>query len=189
MSKQLLTKWTTPIAQMLDTRSVWNAEKMLEEVMAHPAIMKDVKVGSLRISDLKEEFPHCTQYIESELRFQVEHYVRGAFSHDVKNLTWSAWVHTCFNGNGLVPHYHMGDEHVASIFYLTESKAGLFLRNPLANQIRNWPQEILTGPHMRDMRIDPWPGLFVVFPTYLDHYVMAAESDFRVSIAIDWCFE
>jgi hypothetical protein len=28
-----------------------------------------------------------------------------------------------------------------------------------------------------------------MFPTFLDHYVMAAEPDFRVSIAIDWCFQ
>jgi Putative 2OG-Fe(II) oxygenase len=189
MSKQLLTKWTTPIAQTLDTRSVNVAAEMLEEVMAHPNIMKDVKVGSLRISDCMEEFPICTSYIQNVLRPEVDMYVRGAFSHTPKNLRWSAWVHTCLNGNGLVPHYHMGDEHITSIFYLTESKAGLFIRNPLANMIRNWPQEILTGPHMRDICIDPRPGKFVAFPTYLDHYVMAAEPDFRVSIAIDWCFE
>lgn len=183
-----MTRWDTPIEQLISTRSVWNAGKMLEEVMAHPNIMKDVKVGSLRISDCKEEFPHCTEYISTVLYDEVMHYLRKAYSHTPHNLRWSAWVHTCFNGNGLVPHYHMGDEHVASIFYLTDSKAGLFIRNPLANQIRNWPQEILQSA-MRDVRIDPRAGLFVAFPTYLDHYVMAAEPDFRVSIAIDWCFE
>jgi hypothetical protein len=164
------------------------ASLMLEEVMQHPDVMKDVKVGSLRLSDRKDEFPLSVDYIDTQLRHEIEMYIRSNYQHHAKNLRWSAWVHTCFNGNGLVPHYHMGDEHLTSIFYLTRSKAGLFIRNPLANMIRNWPQEILKG-EMADYRVDPRPGYFVAFPTYLDHYVMAAEPDFRVSIAIDWCFE
>lgn len=183
-----MTRWETNIDQHVNTLSVKAASLMLEEVMMHPSIMKDVQVGKLRISDLKEEFPICTDAIEMMLKRDVDDYVIKTYGHKPKNLRWSAWVHTCLHGQGLVPHYHMGEEHLTSIFYLTRSKAGLFIRNPLANMIRNWPQEIVQGT-MRDVRIDPRPGLFVVFPTYLDHYVMAAEPDFRVSIAIDWCFE
>lgn len=184
----MIHRWETPIQQHINTRSFTSASLMLEEVMMHPAIMKDVKVGSLRISDLKEEFPRCTEYIENDIRHEMEMYIRSAWRHEATELTWSAWVHTCFHGQGLVPHYHMGEEHIASIFYLTNSKAGLFIRNPLANMVRQWPQGVLHGA-MKDVRIDPRPGLLVAFPTYLDHYVMAAEPDFRVSIAIDWCFK
>ncbi|BAQ02606.2 hypothetical protein [Ralstonia phage RSL2] len=162
--------------------------KLLDEVMSHPAIMRDVKVGSLRISDRKDEFPQCTQFIENHLQDELKGYVYQEFGHRVKGVRWSAWIHTCFRGTGLVPHYHMGDEHFASVLYLSESKASLIIRDPRANMVRNFPQEILKT-NFADYKLDPRPGDFVMFPTYLDHYVMSDEPDFRVSIAIDWCLD
>lgn len=179
--------WGVPI-------SSWNLSHavkelgLLDEVMQHTKIMADTKVGSLRISDLKHEFPNFTKFIDVMLAPYIMEYMNTMYGHAPKGLTWSAWVHTCIHGQGLVPHYHMGDEHLASIIYLTDSKANLVLRSPRANMIRNWPQEILTSVE-KDHVVHPRVGEFVVFPTYIDHYVMATEPDFRVSVAIDWCFQ
>lgn len=179
--------WSTPIGTDNFVNFV-RAGKLLDEVMNHPEIMAQTKVGSLRISDRMDEFPHLTQFIQHRLTHRFEHYMYQAFGYRPRRVSWSAWVHTCFHGQGLVPHYHMGDEHVASILYLTESKAGLVVRDPRANMVRNFPQELLKT-NFQDYQHNPREGDFIIFPTYLDHYVMAAEPDFRVSIAIDWCFE
>jgi hypothetical protein len=179
--------WNTPIGK-------WNyAEKtvelqLLDELMQHPAVMQDTKVGSLRISDRKEEFPKLYNFIDTHLRWAFRRYMNSCFDHHPSEVSWSAWAHLCLHGQGLVPHYHMGDEHLTSILYLTESKANLVLRDPRANQVRNWPQEILKT-HYPDYQVHPRVGDFVMFPTFIDHYVMAAEPDFRVSVAIDWCFQ
>lgn len=179
--------WCTPIGHENFQPEV-DGYKILDEVMMHPDIMKDVKVGSLRVSDRKEEFPQLVALIEHTLQRSVDNYVRENFGREPEETTWSAWVHTCFHGQGLVPHYHMGDEHLTSILYLTESKANLVLRDPRANMLRSWPQDILKT-RLADYQVHPRVGDFVVFPTFVDHYVMAAEPDFRVSIAIDWCFK
>lgn len=179
--------WITPIGQTSFFTAVQH-EKLLDEVMQHPEIMAEIKVGSLRISDRKKEFPKLASFIENVLKPHAKYFIQDFYDHRPEDLRWSAWVHACINGAGLVPHYHMGDEHMASILYLTESKANLVLRNPMANMMRNWPQEILKG-HYADVQVNPRVGDFVIFPTFIDHYVMAAEPDFRISIAIDWCFE
>ena len=179
--------WTTPIGQR-NYLQFFDFKKLLDEVMAHPKIFDDVKVGSLRISSRKEEFPTFVSFLESYLNLEVVNYVKKNFGREPKDMTWSAWVHTCIHGQGLVPHYHMGDEYLTSILYLTESKADLVLRDPRANMVRSWPQDMLKTA-FSDHHVHPRIGDFVVFPTYVDHYVMAAEPDFRVSIAIDWCFK
>lgn len=161
---------------------------LLDEVMQHPEIMAEIKVGSLRISDRKNEFPKLYAFIDKELSIAAKIFLRETYKHRAENLRWSAWVHACINGTGLVPHYHMGEEHLTSILYLTDSKANLVLRNPIANTMRTWPQEILKTVYA-DYHVNPRAGDFVIFPTFIDHYVMAAEADFRISIAIDWCFE
>ncbi|BCM95118.1 putative 2OG-Fe(II) oxygenase [Burkholderia phage FLC6] len=178
--------WETPIGERnLEPKVTFY--KLLDEVMNHPAIMQDIKVGSLRISDRKDEFPECTRFIEHHLMDEMKGYVYQEFGARVKDVKWSAWIHTCFGGTGLVPHYHMGPEHFASILYLTDSKASLIIRDPRANMVRNFPQEL--KHNFADYKVDPRVGDFVIFPTYLDHYVMAAEPDMRVSIAIDWCLD
>lgn len=182
-----LENWTTPIGKSNYLKTI-DFNGLLNEVMNHPKIFEEVKVGSLRISDRKEEFPLLTEFIDDVLEDHVKDYVHQNFSRKPKNLTWSAWVHTCLHGQGLVPHYHMGDEYLTSILYLTESQADLVLRDPRANMVRNWPQDMLMSA-FSDHHVHPRIGDFVVFPTFIDHYVMASEPDYRVSIAIDWCFK
>jgi hypothetical protein len=179
--------WGSPFG-VENFKRIVTEEKFLDEVMQHPEVMANTKVGSLRISDRKEEFPKLASFIDERLRAMLHFFMEANFNRTPQNVTWSAWVHTCFQGQGLVPHYHMGEEHITSILYLTDSKANLVVRNPLANMVRNWPQDILRS-NMGDVQFNPREGDFVMFPTFLDHYVMAAEPDFRVSIAIDWCFE
>jgi hypothetical protein len=179
--------WHTPVGKWNYAQRIGHLQ-LLDEVMQNPDIMKDVKVGSLRISDRREQFPNFYNFIDTELTAAFRQYLFDCYKHTPTEVTWSAWVHVCLHGQGLVPHYHMGDEHLTSIVYLTESKANLVLRDPRANMVRNWPQEILKD-HYKDYEIHPRVGDFVMFPTFIDHYVMATEPDFRVSVAIDWCFK
>lgn len=164
----------------------FNIDAMLEEVMSHPDVMKSTKVGSLRIN--KKDFPKVYAIIDQHLRQEVKTYVEAIGYRLPKLLKWSSWLHFCFHGTGLVPHYHMGDAHLATILYLTDSKAALVLRDPRANFVRHFPQD-MQAIHFADQQVIPRKGKFVIVPTYVDHYVMSDQPDFRVSLAIDWCFK
>lgn len=176
--------WDTTVLQWSFRAEI---DGLLEEVMSNPDVMKDTKVGSLRISDRKEQFPKFFDFIDTKLRECAKQYMLETYSYRPQEITWSAWAHLCLHGTGLEPHYHMGDEQLTSIIYLTDSKASLVLRDPRANMMRNWPQEILKTT-CTDFKYNPRVGDFIMFPTFVDHYVMAAEPDFRIAVAIDWCF-
>lgn len=179
--------WATPIGKWNFAQQVGELG-LLDEILQNPDVLKDTKVGMHRISDRKDEFPKFTSFIDGCLRNCMNEYMLKHYNHVPEFATWSAWTHLCLHGIGLVPHYHMGDEYLTSIIYLTESKANLVLRDPRANMVRNWPQTVLKS-HFADHEVHPRTGDFVMFPTYIDHYVMATQPDFRVAVAIDWCFE
>lgn len=183
---EMIQPWNTTIGKVSFTPEVMDVERLLGEVMAHPRLMNDVKVGSVRLNH--EEFPICSHAIDTLLRDEVKKYVIEIGGRSPHYLKWSAWVHLCIHGNGLVPHYHMGDEHISTLLYLTESKANLVLRDTRAPLVRHFPQDMLAKAYA-DYHVHPRKGDFCVFPSYIDHYVIAAEPDFRVSLAIDWCFK
>jgi hypothetical protein len=178
-------KWDIPFGQLSFTPEQVNTQAMLNEIFQHKCVMEDTKVGTVRMNAV--DFPICTGAIESQIKEKIIEYVTLTGGRAPKNLTWSAWAHICLHGTGLVPHYHMGEEHLSSIIYLTESKANLVLRCPIATAVRQYPQDMLAHQYP-DFIVHPRQGDFCIFPSYIDHYVMAAEPDFRVSLAMDWCF-
>lgn len=179
---ELLQPWKTTIGK-LSVLDFVDIDAMLNEVMQHPAVMEKPVNGSLRVK--YEEFPICSDVLEHKLKPQVERYISTVTTHTPKRLSWSSWFHICMHGNGLIPHYH--DEALNSVLYLTTSKANLVLRDPLASQARQWPQEMRKVIHA-DQQFHPVKGDFVIFPGYVDHYVMSDEPDFRISMATDWIF-
>ncbi len=177
--------WTTVIGEHQFGAEL-NVDELLDEAMNHPDIMANPKVGSVRIN--KRDFPKCYAAIDQHLRAQVKEYMAELGLRMPKLLKWSSWFHLCLHGQGLEPHYHMGDEHLATVLYLTEAKAGIVLRDPRANFVRHFPQDMQAVQHA-DQLITPGKGKFVIFPTFVDHWVMAMEPEFRVCIAVDWCFK
>lgn len=179
----LIQPWNTSIGKtsVLDTVDI---QALLNEVMEHPRVMENMKAGALRINHT--EFPKAANAIEQQLTTHVSEYVRSVSGRFPRSINWSSWYHICIHGLGLVPHYH--NDALTSVLYLTDSKANLVLRDTRANIARHWPQDMLDGIH-GDYVVHPRQGDFLVFPGYIDHYVMAQEPDFRISIAIDWNFK
>lgn len=159
-------------------------QKLLNEVMQHPKVLDNMKAGALRIDH--KEFPLIADYLESFQRQHVEKYIVEVTGMHPRAMTWSAWIHICIHGMGLVPHYH--DDPVTTCLYLTHSKANLVLRDTRAAIARQWPLRMREKAHA-DHVIHPEVGDLYIFPGYIDHYVMAQEPDFRISLAADWSFK
>lgn len=179
----LIQPWNTSIGKVSVEETV-DIESLLNEVMQHPDVMKDLKAGALRI--YSDTFPLAFAAIDGPLREQVAKYIEQVAGRAPRDMKWSSWYHICIHGVGLVPHYH--NDALTSVLYLTSSKASLVLRDTRANIARHWPQDMLDTIH-GNMNVDPKRGDFLVFPGYIDHYVISQEPDFRISIAIDWNFK
>lgn len=180
---ELIQPWNTSIGK-ISFSDLIDVQDLLNEVMQHPQVMENTKVGALRINQML--FPKASRMIDKHLRPIIEGYIYDVGGRRPDNLKWSSWYHICIHGVGLVPHYH--NDALTSVFYLTDSKANLVLRDTRANIARHWPQDMLDGVH-GNYEVNPRKGDFVVFPGYIDHYVISEEPDFRISIAVDWNFE
>lgn len=180
---EYISPWVTTIGQKDFSKDELDVEALLEEALMSPTIMESQAVGSLRVN--KRDFPKNFAAIDQHLRAQLKEYALQIGYDLPKHIKWSAWFHFCMHGNGLEPHYHMGDAQLTSVLYLTDSSAALVMRDPRNNFVRNFPKEI-RDKHNADLRIIPKQGRSVVFPVYVDHYVMPFEKEFRVSLAVDW---
>lgn len=90
----------------------------------------------------------------------------------------SSWISFSNNNEGIHSHYH-SNSYLSGVFYLKKSTDIVFL-NPLTPLWKFLPETMGNDEYT----ITPEPGLIIIFPSFLGHYVKPTQND-RFSISFN----
>jgi uncharacterized protein (TIGR02466 family) len=97
-----------------------------------------------------------------------------------------SWINMHDRGGFNVSHVHEGSLLSGSFYVQVPQGSGSFvLREPRAGVVHGLLKGMVPNGH-NDIQLVPEPGLLVIFPCWLEHYVEAHESDTpRITIAFN----
>lgn len=97
-----------------------------------------------------------------------------------------SWINLHDRGGFNVSHVHEGSLLSGSVYIQVPAGSGSFvLREPRPGVVHGLLKGMVPNGH-NDIQLVPEPGLLVIFPCWLEHYVEAHESDMpRITIAFN----
>jgi hypothetical protein len=172
--------WRTVIrqARILPTRK----DEMITEILMAD---KSVNEGPLDVSHATDcgRYPVTDEFVTHSIVPRLEAYAREVFGVEQPSLNWTAWVRQSNDGEGHHLHEHAG-AGISAVYYLEGTLGGLVLQDPRTNAGRGYLSEIRR--RCFDLcRIKPEPGLLVIFPSFVYHYVQSHPPGLRIAIPID----
>jgi hypothetical protein len=175
--------WNTQIAECdLSNEIGYRRELMVSEVLSDPQISQ--KKTKTYISE--DTYPDTNGVIETIVRPKIIEYIKTLSGRDPNHLSCTAWANLNQNGDSFNPHSH--SDPVTSVLYLTSSDADLRLRDPRTALAMQWPIDMQDTLH-NFYTVKPKNGLLLIFPGYIEHYILPSKEEFRISIAMDWWFD
>lgn len=109
------------------------------------------------------------------------------------NRTISDWGHHRFKGwmsgssfgYNMIYHNHRGSQLTAVFYILCDDEVGgeINFTDPRQNANRGYDDSFL--PWFKDLRFSPKSGEFIVFPSFLYHFVETYRGNVRLAIPVD----
>ena len=177
---ELIEPWKVTIGK-LNVGNQFDLDEILNELLLMEHVVEEnaddhVEILGPNITLLRDTFitPAALDYVEKTMQ-----HVKGFFSSNT-------WAVSLKDNKSLEVHIH-SDSNITTVFYPMDSDTALVLVDPRGAACRGYPSAVRAN-HFGRLRITPRAGDLYIFPSYLQHYVVQTDNEFRLSLVTDYFF-
>jgi Putative 2OG-Fe(II) oxygenase len=140
-------------------------------------------------NNLVNEYPFISDFVDARLRNQFNECLKNNFGATLDQFPTSyfkAWLIFPISERGVVPYHLHNNATLSGVYYpIAESFSGgdLVFVDPRTNACRGYPEELKS--HFANKHEKPTTGKYVIFPSYLPHYVEPYNDGKRICLAVD----
>lgn len=172
--------WSTTIREGVIPSGL--LQDMLNEALTHPSgdVSKPIDLAN-QIND--KSLPVIDKFVNEILIPEGKRYIGDVFNVVPKDIDYRSWIRITTDGSGLLVHEH-SNSHITCIVYLEGSDGDLVLQDPRLNAGRGYPS-LIRKDNFKPMVFTPKAGRYLIFPSYLHHYVECHRASLRCVVTTD----
>lgn len=181
---KIIQPWKIEIAQYSLLEQVDNNAITEEVHMLHCLSPRD-SLTPLVVTP--EQFPALCHFRDKIVHGLVVDYIRRVFGVEPFDIATDTFGKVFDKQQGLGSHLH-GNSCLTSVYYPSDSDAGMSLADPRFNASRGYPRSIRDN-HFGEFYVAPKAGDLWIMPSYIQHSVAPSTEEMRLSLINDFHFK